>query len=232
MTVKMQIDQWDNYVPYPEYLKLLVRATDATATGIRDFSGYGRVATIVGNTTGSTSHKKINPHSIYFDGNGDYLTIPASSSFNFGTQNWTILVYVNASSITGDTGILYLRDTTETQINLAIYQSKWYINYGNSGGKTPGDTLSTETWYQVVMTKSGDNIYTYQNGTLIDTYTGQSAISFGNSTVTPIIGAYGGIPPISHWHYGYIDELAIWNGIAIPISQLYPQYKPFSFRRA
>ena len=57
-------------------------------TTFYDSSTYQHTITPYGNVITDTSIKKFGSASIYFDGDGDYLTIPQSEDFNFGKQDF------------------------------------------------------------------------------------------------------------------------------------------------
>jgi len=234
MTVKQQVDKYDNYIPYPEHLKLLVRATDATTSGMKDFSGYGRVITQYGNTTGSTTQKKINPYSMYFDGSGDYLSLSDSDDWNFGSNDFTIVTWVKRSSIGSEGWVLAKLQSGSTNLfrcdfetdNRPLFQIKTDVSTYYVYGTAITDTTS---WHQIGMIRSGNTLYAITDGVL------STGVAVSGSIPTESTKVIVGARPdaLTTYNYaGYIDELAIWNGVAIPISQLYPQYKPYSFRRA
>jgi len=57
-------------------------------------SGSAKTVTVNGNSNTSTAQSKFYGSSGYFDGTGDYLTIPAQTDFAFGTGDFTVECYV------------------------------------------------------------------------------------------------------------------------------------------
>ncbi|MEJ0012775.1 MAG: hypothetical protein WDM94_09155 [Bauldia sp.] len=55
-----------------------------------DSSASGRTITANGNAQVDTAQAKFGGASALFDGAGDYLTVPASADFNFGTGDFTV----------------------------------------------------------------------------------------------------------------------------------------------
>ena len=84
-----------------EYTKLLIHSntTDGSTTFV-DSSVGGSTHTITanGDVHHETDQAKFGASSIQFDGTGDFFSIPSSSDFAFGTENFTIdfWVYENA----------------------------------------------------------------------------------------------------------------------------------------
>ena len=76
---------WDNYT------KLLLHfdGTDGSTTFV-DSSPSGKTVTAVGNAQIDTAQYKFGGASGLFDGNGDYLSVPDSDDWYFGTGDFTI----------------------------------------------------------------------------------------------------------------------------------------------
>lgn len=84
-------------------------------------------------------------------------------------------------------------------------------------------TFTPGTWYQIVYERNYTGIYMWQNGVTVPltASTAIGASSLINQTTPVVIGndSYISGRDIA----GNIDELNIWKGVAIPISELYPQ---------
>lgn len=231
MVVRQQIDKFNQYIPYPQYLKLLLRATDATATGIKDFSGYGRVVTNASSVTGSTTQIKFNPYSFYFDGVSDTISVPDAAEWDFGTSDFTVAWWEYRTADLADNAVISRASAGFSPFIFGYGGGIVYISSNGSGwdianAKTIGTNV-LNSWQHICIERSGSTFITYRNGIQQDTWT--STASIYPSTSALIIGI---VPSQTNSYQGYIDNIAIWSGIAIPISQLYPQSKPFSFRRA
>lgn len=85
--------------PYIDSVSLLMHfnSYNSSASFI-DSSPNSNVITRYGDAKISTDQSKFGSSSAYFDGTGDYLTVPASSSFAFGTGDFTIECWVYAIS--------------------------------------------------------------------------------------------------------------------------------------
>lgn len=236
MVVRPQIDRYDQYIPYPQYLKLLLRATDATTSGMKDFSGYGRTITAYGNTTGSTTKKKINSHSMAFDGTGDYLSIPDSSDWYFGTSPFTISCWFMTPSTTTEQLILSQLVTSSGTNTLQLEQTssgdiRIQFNVGGveKYAQTTNSPIIANTWYHIICLADNDKVLkVYVNGIIGE----NTASDWSSADIGAPLWIGANEYNTSGFLNGFLDELCIWKGIAIPINQLYPQNKPFSFRRA
>lgn len=236
MVVKPMVDAYDQYIPYPQYLKLLVRATDATTSGMKDFSGYARPVTNSTGATGSTAQVKLTPYSMYFNGSNQYFTVANSSDFEFGSGNFTISWWEYKTDNTGNnTHPIIGRDATTVNMpwtivdktgNVVYYASSDGTSWDISLGTIVGELITNEFVHRAII-RDSSAIKFYQNGILKATIT-TTASFVANSNALSI----GKIQDNTNTYHGYIDELCLWKGIAVPISQLYPQRKPFSFRRA
>ena len=82
--------------------------------------------------------------------------------------------------------------------------------------------MSLRTWYHVAVTRSGNTLRIFINGTLEDSYTTSVAIDDGTINRIDIGGNGGGSNFI-----GYIDEARITKGVARYTSNFTPQTKEF-----
>ena len=65
------------------------------STAIVDSSTNNHTVNVNGNAQISTTKSKFGGSSMYFNGSGDYLTIPNNSSFDFGYGDFTIEFWMN-----------------------------------------------------------------------------------------------------------------------------------------
>ena len=138
-----------------------------------------------------------------FNGSDDYAFVPNHSDLQFGTDDFSISVWIKIDAIGGTRQIFCKRGgdgNYEIQVNSAGRLSVW-APLGFSGSTV----LSANTWYNVTLTRVSGTSYLYLNGVL------EASISNGghqNSTNGLSIGrdSYGG-----ESYSGDIDEFAIWN---------------------
>jgi len=189
-------------------------------------------------------------HSVYFDGTGDYLTLPASSALNL-TGDFTVEFWVNMTSLQpgGDDGWGGPSFVTMTNGNgAATIGADLHISLGRtaqnavpsvwtfagvlaSTGNLGTVSISSSAvaavagkWYHLAMCRTGSTVTAYIDGVSIGTVTSSGA--FGSSTRSLFIGA-------TNYTYtrtlnGHISNLRILNGTALYTSNFTPSTAPLT----
>ena len=160
-----------------------------------------------GDVTNTRAESKVGDSSIKFDGTGDFLTIPNSSDFHFGTGDFTIefWVYQNASSgmIMGAQSAFQFYISSGT---LAMYCGTAADNYDNISDASFFGALANDTWQHIAFVRSGTTFYGFVDGTAVSTDTGISATVYAFTSIVGIgehsTGSYV-------WDGGYLDEIRI-----------------------
>ena len=152
-----------------------------------------------------------------FDGIDDRITLLDSVDYDFGTGNFTIDFWINAttwaSSGGTDRGIF---DASSGLSNYEIYVNSAGNNVGFSTGTTnsvPTTALPTNTWHHIAFVRTGTTIITYYNFIEVLRVTDASSI---NANVAPQIGAKDAISFFS----GRLANFRITKGTALTIAQL------------
>jgi hypothetical protein len=168
-----------------------------------------------------------NGGSAYFDGTGDYLTVPDNAVFNLAANDFTIEYWVNFSNISNP---VFLGQALSTLGNAA-----WYVQVQASGvmltqfydvGLTYPSTISTSgaiaanTWYHIAVVRNGNTGRQYINGVQNGTcnFTGVTMIDSAAVLGVGAGGAYVGSP-----FTGYISNFRLVNGTC-----LYPSGTTFT----
>jgi hypothetical protein len=105
--------------------------------------------------------------STFFDGTGDYIRVPDSTSLRIGTGSFTVEGWIYATSVSGQRGIIAKGGTGQS--------TGWEIRIdGSSGGQlastwdstvVKGTTvLSANTWYHFALVRDGTTAKLYLNG--------------------------------------------------------------------
>jgi len=171
---------------------------------IKDSSGTNH-----GTPTGTTAIPGKIGRGVYLDGTTTSLiSIPASSSFNFGTGNFTVSSWINIP--TEPTTYMNLMSTIASTSSIG-----WVMSTDNEGDMGfwmagGGWTLTTVNvpigWHYWTVVRSGTTLYFYLDGVLRETATGKGTdISSGG----PLIMGSN-----SDWGYRgiyYIDEARVDN---------------------
>jgi hypothetical protein len=179
------------------------------STTITDSSLTPKTVTAVGNAQISTAQSKFGGASIAFDGTGDYLTVPSSLEFAFGTQDFTVEAWVYFGNLTSFSSIAGSRDggNTLTGWTIGLNSSEAPYFYTNSFN-IQGSALSQNTWHHIAVTRSGTSLKMFANGTQAGS-TATDSRDYTNQTF-----AVGATIDGNQVFNGYIDDLRITKGIA------------------
>ena len=210
-----------------EYTKLMLHMDGADdGTSFIDSSLSPYTVTRV-NALTKTGIKKFGTASGYFDGSGDYLSIPDSDDWNFGASDMTIDFWVNFSDITGQKFLFNQRadGTHAHELSLNSGSLKWAAyNGGTVFDFSRSVTLSTGTWYHIAAVRNGNVLRLYLDGQQ------QGADQAFTGTMPDLGAAFD----IGRWSgdgiylNGYIDELRISKGIARWTSNFTPENGPYT----
>jgi len=188
---------------------LLLNFTNA---GIIDNTMINNLET-VGDAKISTTQSKFGGSSIYFDGTGDYLTIPANNVFATGTGNFTIegWIYVtDLSAIRSICGTRTIADTT-TGWNLAVLTTGSMQIWDNTPyAPTGAGSVVVNTWCHYAFVRQSNVLYSYINGI----QKASTAVTRNWTQSTFWVGVNGGDPSNGAPFVGYIDDLRLTRGYA------------------
>ena len=201
----------------PNYsnVSLLLRGTGTN--GSQTFTDEATPASTIstyGNAQISTSVKKFGTGSMYFDGNGDYLTAPASNAaLNLSGGNWTIefWAYYTGTDFSNYRHIITKGDATNGPCSYQTYlvTGTGYIAFYNGTVYSSSTVMPSNQWCHLAYVYSGGTLTMYLNGSSI--YTNTATIT--DSTSRPLmIGNYSGDTSMG-W-IGYLDDIRITKGIA------------------
>jgi hypothetical protein len=185
---------------------------------ITDNSPSPKTVTASGNAQISTAQSKFGGSSIAFDGTGDFLSTPANASFNFGTDNFTVemWIYVNNSSVNEGLASIASVGTT-SGLGLQIFGNQVLALIGTGGSinsvcRTP--TINIATWLHIALVRSNGVFTFYADG--VGGATSNAVLS--NVSTSLIVGdgfgITGGLFGNINEFNGYIDDLRITKGVA------------------
>lgn len=185
-----------------------------TNAGIIDNTAKNDLET-VGNAQISTTQSKFGGSSMYFDGTGDWLSIPSSPNLAFGTGDFTIEFWVYYASASANYILFDGRGTAITNTGICIFTASdgtFYVNKANGSLITTTNPSAT-TWHHIAFTRSGSSNKlfidgTQAGGTATDStdYSTSYPIGIGNTLATAYQASYN--------LNGYIDDLRITKGVA------------------
>lgn len=209
-------------------VKLLLNMNGSNdSTTFTDSSAYARTVTRIGNTVLKTATKKYGTASAYFASNGNSLSIPSSTDFDFASGDFTIECWMYVTSYSNYPSIISRRSDNShasTQWALTINPgarlafnisspTTWAWSYWVSAE----NTVVTNTWMHVAVTRTAGYITCYIDGTA-QTPVAIAVSTEINTTSQPLRIGDAHISPFS----GYIDDVRITKGQAIYTSNFIP----------
>lgn len=213
-----------------------------------DNSGNGLTVTAVGNAvvatvsapaitrSGNTTQGSFNPYgnywSNYFDGTGDYLTIPDNAVFDFGTGDFTVEAWVYPVSLANSTGGSIAAGLGPTNGDWMFAMQATDIRWGRNHTAwdliSSGFTPTLNTWIHVAVCRSGTTLRLFANGTQVASATNSQSYVI---TATLAIGARqstAGAATAGEFWFGYISNLRIIKGSALYTGNFTPPTAPLT----
>lgn len=222
---------------------VLLMHMDGADNGTTFADDKGKTVTASGGAVTKTAIKKFGTASTYFDGVNDYLSVPNSTDFNFGTGDFTVemWVYLAANSspdganqrtaglvggqvigtdswnfcISGD------GTSTGTGIKLESYKATAY-----TVASVGGLGLSLSRWYHIAMSRSSGTLQFFVDGAMVHSVAFTSDLTIGTNLLN--IGRCCDSSTWVRYLNGYIDELRITKGVARYTSKFYPHPGAFA----
>lgn len=155
--------------------------------------------------------------SVFFDDNGDYLSLSSSSDFAFGTGDFTIEMWVYHTNLTGQQ--TYFGDTYGSTAGVYTYKtSNNEISLYDSAQRSLSavNLISANTWHHIAWTRQSGTLRAFINGSLVDSDTYD-----GNFTTTEYyVGDTAGVS--SGAMSGHISNLRILKGTALYTANFTP----------
>ena len=167
--------------------------------------------------------------SVYFDGNGDYLTAASDASFDFGTGDFTIETWINIPDVTSTWSAIISRAYSATG-GWRLYKSTGNSNLrfyytGNSYINATSTGLANNTWHHIAVVRSSGTITIYVDGASKGSGSdGSTSLNPGTYAVEIGSGVYQSSYPIT----GYLSDLRIVKGTAVYTGGFTPPSGPLT----
>jgi hypothetical protein len=172
--------------------------------------------------------------SAYFDGTGDYLSIPDSDIFSFGAGNFTIQYWINTPSPTttqfiygqcNSSALATSRNVGDNITSAGKLLTQTFYSSTAGPSITSSTTFLANLWYHIAIVRSGTTLYQFINGVLQGT-ANLSTNSLHNSTTTFSIGRLGEY--VGSSFIGYISDFHIIRGTALYTNTFVPPVAPLT----
>ena len=201
-----------------QFTTLLVKADTAGNDNQVDASSSSHSITESGNVSSSAfTPYHSGGYSAYFDGTNDYMTVAASSDFDFGTGEFTVEWWQYWDGAPSNYGTAYDNNYASAP-NLLLQTSnaeRRYHVYLNGTSTTFLESSQAEikTWHHYAVVRSGTTVTMYRNGTSTGSVTYAGAIGNSSSSV-----GIGGAPNWANANYpinGYFSNFRVVKGTAV-----------------
>lgn len=200
--------------PYFEYVTLLLHMNGANlSTSFIDNSLYDLIPTVSGNAQISTTQSKFGGASGLFDGNGDFLTIPATATGNIN-GDFTAEAYVRLNAMpTSDSassswsGWFFIvgqgTPSTADGWGLLIGATKLGFQSADSLIASGNHGMAINTWYHIAVSRNTGTLRLFVDGISVASVSNNSSLGAGSNCY---IGSETGQ---GAYFNGYMDEVRI-----------------------
>jgi hypothetical protein len=216
-------------------LQLPFDGVDQATTAV-DQSDYANVVTFLAGAEITTSNSKFGDSSLNCqDGAGDAVSVATGAEMDFGTGEFSIEAHVYFDSTSATRGIVSKYTSTSGDKCFILRQSGtsldflWYPDSQATLNHTRVTSPSLNTWYHLLVSRVGDNLYTFVDGVMQGAATAMTAgIELHHNAAIPVlIGAYNSATPSSEFA-GEIDNVRIRVGSGVGVSSNFtPPSAPF-----
>ena len=187
-----------------------------------DESGAGHDATVMGASL-TLDRNGVRNDAYHFASNSDEVQQSSVSGASMPTGDFTVSLWAYPEQIDGDARILVANqelDQFQLVINPFVGSAiDLYVGgYGVSGNRVHTDPLSwnLNTWYQITVTRAGDQVTFYRDGAVVGAGTlalqntaaiTDRALSFGRRNDSRTVPPH----PIEHPWVGSLDDILVYD---------------------
>lgn len=201
-------------------LRILSDTTEGSTTFVD--AAAGKTITPHGDAQHTTAQQVNGASAIELDGTGDYLSLPYSPDWDFGTGDFTVEAFIYPTISNGNPfqGIVVWGTAGETggwtfAINSTGKLGCWVAVPGVSDWRDIGWTysVSLNTWHHAAVVRNGAVFTVYLDGVAdTNTYTNAGAIA-ETTSASLLVGAWQSGSPTSYFN-GYLDDVRVTKGVA------------------
>ena len=174
------------------------------------YYGYMTAVDTAGNESAASDESSFMPHnvdstlSMSFDGSNDYVKVLHNDSLSFGTGDFAFSAWFRLDKVSGTQQVLSKRASGSGNFEIQVNTNK-LTTYVGASYATGSTTLSKDTWYHVLATRSSGAVKVYLNGS--------QESAFSSSTTATSTGDlyFGSDLGAGEYLDGLIEDVAIWN---------------------
>ncbi|MDP2941373.1 MAG: LamG-like jellyroll fold domain-containing protein, partial [Candidatus Omnitrophota bacterium] len=225
------------------FTKLLLHVDSLERSGsshlLPDSSSANHPAALHGNARLDTTEKKFGLSSVFFDGQNSYLSLGTSPDWSFGSEDFTIDLWVKFKDLAGHPAQSFLtQENGRTPGKWGFWDfsynnGKLHLTFVDDADKDVGrfnvdfSSPATDTWYHFAVEKKGLDCYLFINGV-----SQQVNVSTPWAATLP---RYSG-PLYIGCNYtlragfldGWLDEIRVTKGLARWTSNFTPPSAPYN----
>ncbi len=170
-----------------------------------------------------------NGGSAYFNGTSDYLTLPDSTNWDLGANDFTIECWIYLTSMpAGATGTIVGQWKVTIGRSFILYVGGGILSFvvnTSTTLNTPASSIAINQWTHVAVVRNGATWQIYLNGI---SRASASAATIGTSTSLLAIGFNLDGAPATYFFPGYISNFRICKGFAAYTGAFTPPLSPVS----
>lgn len=212
------------FVSHSNKTELLLKATgtgDNTTPTDASASSHSLVMNGATASLGTFSPYKATGYSMYFDGNGDYLSYPSHADFALGTGDFTLEAWVYVTSIPGG-GVnndmcIFGHFGTPSMFffldNATLAPKLW----NGSSTMASGTGLSVNEWHHIAFSRTSGTLKIFTNGE--ERYSASYTFDH-TATTAPYTGKSNSSS--NRYFYGYIADLRLVKGTGVYTAEFTP----------
>jgi hypothetical protein len=214
--------------PFFEYVSMMLPGTGTNGAQNNTFvdsSTNNFTITRNGNTTQGTFSPYGPNWSNYFDGNGDYLTVPTTTALSFGTGDFTVEVWVYKTAAE-NASVIDARANPGTASPWGFFVDGSNFPYFYNGTTyTSAVAITLNAWNHIAAVREGGGLSIYVNGA-------RGLLVPLTASLDRTAGAFIGMvantsSPSSYWR-GYLSNLRVVKGTAVYTAAFTPPTAPLT----
>lgn len=208
------------------------------STTFTDSSSSPKTVTSVGGAEISTAQSKFGGSSGLFDGVNNYLSVPASTAFDFASGDFTIEMFAYLNNTPNGSALI---SETFTGGGDSVQFTIGFCNgtAGSTSGSRPffgnfnatswagaisASSLTLNTWLHIAAVRYGTTWTLYVDGSSVASATISRTLASDDAI---LIGRRWDTGSTASYFDGYIDELRITKGVARYTADFTPPIAPF-----